>query len=326
MKKAFLIWLLIIATAQIVAAQSNIVSGSVKDEKGNPLHFVFVVDNQYKNAAYTDSLGSFTISVNPDSKLQFELPGYKSVLINEDKSNAMQVVLTSLGSGSDNLSGADNAPSSQIIVQNTGNSADATVGTGGVISPSHQKGNLRGNQYLFDTFVHGYVISSSDQLIYKPDYLFAYDKMGGALLLTRDKKNITEVSRDQTKSFILYNSADERFEFEKVPAIDKSHYVQVLASGKKYKIYKLTKTKFVKSDYVNNGVTQHGNDYDEYVDEADYYVLNVQGNQLQKLTLRKKSIKEDFAKDADKVNKYLSDNSGSIDDVYLGKLGTYMNQ
>ncbi len=77
---------------------------------------------------------------------------------------------------------------------------------------------------------------------------------------------------------------------------------------------------------MNNGVTAHGNDYDEYVDDADYYVLDIKAGQPQKLSLKKKSIKEDFAKDADKVNKYLSDNSGSIDDAYLSKLGAYMNQ
>ncbi len=125
---------------------------------------------------------------------------------------------------------------------------------------------------------------------------------------------------------MIYNNAGERFDFEKMPAINISHYVQVLASGKKYKIYKLIKTKFVKADFVNNGVTSHGNDYDEYVDDADYYVVDLQTNQPQKLALKKKSIKENFAKEADKVNKFLSDNSGSIDDAYLNKLGAYMNQ
>ena len=124
----------------------------------------------------------------------------------------------------------------------------------------------------------------------------------------------------------MYNNKDERFVFAKVPGIDQSHYVQVLSSGSKYSVYKLIKTKFVKSDYVNNGVTSHGNDYDEYVDDADYYVFDVQANQSKKISLKKKSIKEGFAKDADKVNKYLSDNSGDINDAYLAKLGDFMNQ
>jgi hypothetical protein len=322
MKKSFLMCLLLIATAQLIEAQTSAVTGSIKDEKGNPLHFVFVGDSEYKNAVFSDSLGNFTIAVKPDSKLEFELAGYENATISTDKNNAgPQIVLKAQGSAANTQGNV-----STKLVETNSNELLPTLGDGGLIAPAHQKGNLRGNRYLFDNFAHGFVINSDNELIHNPGYLFDYDKMGGILLVTKDKKNITEVSWDKTKSFTLYNNTDQCFVFEKAPAIDNSHYVQVLASGKKYKIYKLIKTKFVRSDFVNNGVTSHGNDYDEYVDDADYYVLDVQGNQSQKLSLKKKSIKEDFAKDADKVNKYLSDNSGSIDDTYLSKLGAYMNQ
>ena len=192
--------------------------------------------------------------------------------------------------------------------------------------PGHEKGKTRGNRYLLDIFAHGFFVNSSDELIYNRDYLYDYDKIGGGVLLTKDGKSIMELGYDQTKSFTLYNNADEVFVFEKVPSIDISHYLQVLSSGKKYKIYKLIKTRLVKADYVNNGVTQHGNDYDEFMDDADYYVFDVQANQQKKITLKKKSLKEVFVKDADKINKYLSDNSGDINDAYLSKLGDNMNQ
>ncbi|HAL81934.1 MAG TPA: hypothetical protein DCO83_06625, partial [Mucilaginibacter sp.] len=95
--------------------------------------------------------------------------------------------------------------------------------------------------------------------------------------------------------------------------------------GKKYKIYKLVKTDFVKSNYSTNGITSQGNNYDEYVNSGDYYVLNIGSNQLQKFALRKKVIKLAFAAEADKINKFLTDNSADIDDAYLSKLGDYMN-
>ncbi len=312
--------LLIITAAQVIKAQTNIVSGSVRDEKGNPLHFVFVEDRQYKNASFSDSLGNFAIEVHPDSKLQFDKAGHKDELLNVDKSSAgLQVVLRSLSAESGNSINTKSSLSTDPVFErpNQGFLPDL---------PGHRKGNLRGNRYLLDNFGHGFFIRSSGELVYNPIYLFDYDKVGGGLLLTKGSETVMELSWDETKSFTLYSNTDERFVFEKVPAIDQSHFVQVLAAGKKYKIYKLIKTKFVKSDYVNNGMTAHGNDYDEYVDEADYYVLDVQSNQRQKLTLKKKSIKENFAKEADKVNKYLSDNSGSIDDAYLSRLGDYMNQ
>jgi len=326
MKSTFLILLLIVITTAVTTAQNNTVAGSVKDAKGTPLRFVFVADAQYKNGAYSDSLGNFTIAVHPDSKLEFQLPGYKDTAMAVDKAGAdMQVTL--LGAGANGSSGSVGTSSGAVSSQSltTNEVAVESNSMGGYLKPAHEKGNTRGSQYTFITFTHGYIINSSGELVQKPNYLFDYDKMGGILLLTKDNQHINAVSWDQTNSFVLFSNAGERFEFEKVPAIDKSHYVQVLASGKKYKVYKLIKTRFVKSDYVNNGVTAHGNDYDEYVDDADYYVLDVQSNQLQPLSLKKKSLKADFAKDADKVNKYLSDNSGDIDDAYLGKLGAFMN-
>ena len=137
---------------------------------------------------------------------------------------------------------------------------------------------------------------------------------------------MSELSSAEVKSFSLFGDHDKLVTFVKLPAVDAAHYVQLLASGKKYNIYKTIKTKFVHSDYVNTGVSSHGNDYDEYIDDSDYYVADGQGNQPKKLSLRKKSIKEAFAADADKVNKFMSENSGDIDDDYLSKLGAYLNQ
>jgi len=320
MRRFFLMWLLVIITLHIAKAQTGTASGSVKDGKGNPLHFVFVGDEQYKEAVYSDSSGNFTIMVHPDSKLQFELAGYKDTTVSIGKNQDLQVVLRSFGNSTSNNSlNTKSTLSGSADIQHS-NDVDL------LRLPGHEKGKVRGNRYLFDNFVHGFIISSTDVLLHDPAYTFDYDKLSGALLLTKDKNSVEEISFDHTKSFILYDNKDNRFVFEKVPAIDNAHYVQVLASGKRYKIYKLIKTKFVKADYVNSGLIAHGTDYDEYIDGADYYVLDLQSGHPQKLLLKKKSIKENFAEEADKVNKFLSDNSGNMDDTYLSKLGDYMNQ
>ncbi|HTD40913.1 MAG TPA: hypothetical protein VK671_09850 [Mucilaginibacter sp.] len=321
MKKTLFIWLLMITTMQITVAQTTTITGSVQDEKGSPLHYVFVADDQSQDAVYSDSLGNFTISVHPDSKLKFGLPGYRDTLVNFDqKAASLQVVLRS---------GSAGGPSGSVSTKSTVSDAldiERPTENGIADLPGHKKGNVHGNRYLLDDFVHGYLINTSDVLVHNPNYRFDYDKLGGVLLISKGDKSIIETSADQTKTFVLYSNTDERFVFERVLAIDNAHYVQVLASGKNYKIYKLIKTKFVRADYVNNGVTSHGNDYDEYLDDADYYVFDVQANQLKKISLKKKSIKDAFAKEADKVNKFISDNSGDINDAYLSKLGDYMNK
>lgn len=319
MKKTYLIGLVLSAAGFIASAQTNAITGAVKDQQGNPLRFVFVGDMQNKYAVFTDSLGNFSMSAKSDAKLKFSLLGYKeeNVAVN---GASLQVVLKASGDA------ADAQTVSTDLKTTDSNQPLATMGDGGVIAPTHQKGELRGSMYIFKNFAHGYVITASGDINYNPSYLFDYDKMSGALLLTQNKRVITEVSWDQIQSFVLYSNGDERFVFTKAPDIDKSHYVQVLASGDKYKIYKLIKTRFVKADYVNAGVIAHGTDFDEYVDEPEYYVVDAQSGQAKKLSLKKKSIKEDFVKEADKTNKYLSDNGGSINDDYLSKFGDFINQ
>ncbi|MBS1519585.1 MAG: carboxypeptidase regulatory-like domain-containing protein [Bacteroidetes bacterium] len=318
MKYSILFLLLTFAIAQMASAQTT-VSGTIKDEKGSPLHFVFIEDAGYKLATFSDSLGNFSIPVYPDSKLSFELTGYESASIANANNANWQVVLKSASSASNGGEAQGSLEAKGMTLQRPDN-IDLNM------LPGHQKGNVHGNRYLFDNFVHGFFINSSGDLAHAKDYTFDYDKIGGGLMLTKDNVNVMQLSWDQIKSFTLFSNKDETYTFDKVPAIDPSHYSQVIASGKKYKIYKLIKTKFTRADYVNTGVTQHGNDYDEYVDDADYYVMDTQTNQIKKFTLRKKSIKEAFFQDADKVNKFMSANSGDIDDAYLNKLGDALNQ
>ncbi|MBS1524140.1 MAG: carboxypeptidase regulatory-like domain-containing protein [Bacteroidetes bacterium] len=309
---------------QAVTAQTHNINGSVIDGSGNSVPYTFIQDSPYKYAAYSDSTGHFTIPVHPDSKLDFGAPGYRDTLISPGNSNSdLQIALKRKGSG--DAGSATGAVSARVTEQKNDNQIES-FSTGGVIAPAHQRGDLRGSPYLFDSFVHGYIISSANELVNNPNYLFDYDKTTGRLLMTQNGGTINAVNWDQINSFTLFNNAGNRYDFAKAPAIDQSHYVQVLASGGKYKIYKLIKTQFVKADYVNNGAAPHGHDYDEYVDDADYYVVDAQTNQPVKISLRKKSIKEAFAKDADKLNKFMSETSGRIDDAYLAKLGAAMNQ
>jgi Holliday junction resolvase RusA-like endonuclease len=99
----------------------------------------------------------------------------------------------------------------------------------------------------------------------------------------------------------------------------------VLSSGSKYKIYKDLGTTFIKASFVTNGITSSGNNYDEYKDDAVYYVVK-QGGQPQKIELKSKAIKTAFAAEADKVKKFFSDNEGDVDENYLKALGDYLNQ
>jgi hypothetical protein len=335
--KRFIFSLLLIPIGQLAMAQTTTVTGNVKDTQGDPLHFAFVQDSQ-KHGAYTDSLGNFSLELSPNATLRVNCAGYRDTTFVVNNSTNLAIVMSPAANGpAPTVAAEANAANQQSVKSTLGDAmtlqnANLAVATqfdaaaGATLPVFMPKEETVGSRYLIKGWSHGYVINSKDATVQNPGFLFAYDKMGGGLLLTKDRSSAVEINKDLVKSFTLYDNVNRAYTFERVPQIDDNHYVEVVASGNKYKIYKAIKTRFEKANYSSDGVMSSGNNYDEYVDEDTYYVYNVQTNALQKIALKKKAIKEAFAKDDDKVNKFMSDNSGDIDDNYLSNLGSYMNE
>ena len=325
--------IVLVAINQLVKAQSETITGSVQDKHGNSLHYAFVQDKQMKNATYTDSLGKFTLSVNPSSKLFVSCNGYKDTLINiGNQTNfaislrASQVVTenatTQNGSDRSNVEAAKDA-----FTPNTNTTGNAIAMSGGTALPTfNHKEATKGNKYLFNSWVHGYVVNAQDSVYESPKLFFNYDKIEVGLLLSQDKHDDIVVNRDMVKTFTLYDAANKPYVFANVPAIDKTHYVEVLSAGKNYRIYKMITTKFEKANFVDNGIATSGNNYDSYNDKYEYYVVNGKTNKIDKVSLRPKSLKTVFGDSKDKTVKFLADNSGDINDDYLKSLGDYLNQ
>lgn len=315
-------------------AQTITVSGAVKNEAGNALTLAMVEVKTTSTALKVDSAGGFSLGVNPKAKLLISCPGYEDKQINVNNNKDLLIVLAAkagtdindnqAGTGSTNQFangmtqrlGAANS----LIYGNTGGS------TGALLPVFSHTEATRGSRYLFDDWADGMVLSTKDSVIKNPNYHFNYDKISGALLLSQDKKNAIEIDKGQVKAFTLHKDGG-RFEiFEYVPEIDQTHFVEVLSSGKKYKIYKQLNTRFIKNNYRTDGMTSSGNNYDEYADESTYYVMDIKTNQIHKTVLKKKALKEVFTADAAKVDNYLTTYSGDIDDSYVTNLGNYLNQ
>ena len=85
------------------------ITGTVKDEKGNPLAGVSVVVVGQASGVSTDNSGNFSISVPPSAELRFSYIGYKTVTVkvgdqthlditlNPETSSLNEVVVTALG-------------------------------------------------------------------------------------------------------------------------------------------------------------------------------------------------------------------------------------
>jgi hypothetical protein len=340
MKKLFFFACTMVAIVQTANAQSINVQGTIKNEKGNALPFVFVQEKQSKSAIYTDSLGNFNITVNSPSTLQFSLNGYGDTSIGVNTNTSLQVVLQYDRSAKNNVSKNVRSSNTDVAVSDafsghtylaSANNAAFNEGSqmqfnGGSFPIAKEKEETHGSRYYYRDWANGYVINTEGKKINNAALLFNYNKVTGDLLLTHDKKTAIIVNRDQVKSFTLYDATKKEHRFEMIPAIDAVRFVEVLTDGSKYKIYKLTKTKFIPSNYTTNGLVSSGNSYDEYADENTYYLLTA-NDQMQKLALKRKAIKHAFENDENKLDAFFSkNNSGNIDDQFLKDLGDYMNQ
>lgn len=344
MKNLILLILLGGSFIQVTFSQTINASGTVKNENGKPVAGAMVSEFKSKSASatYTDTLGFFSFPVGVYSKLSISCNGYNDTLVNmADKRDILIILSRSKAGKHSNNTASDNTENSLInknLIQDavstqSGVNNNYVYGggvrnyTGSLLPVFTHKEETKGSRYLLGEWAKGSVVNADNSTFNNPAYLYNYDKMEGRLLMTGDKQTAIEVNKAQIKSFTIYVDKDNLLEYESVPSVDNNHFAEVISAGKKYKIYKLTKTKFVKANYHTDGMVSSGNPYDEYVDENSYFVLNIQSSKIQKFGLKKKSVKEAFASEGEKTDKFFSENnSEAINDTFLKSLGDYLNK
>jgi phage-related tail fiber protein len=221
---------------------------------------------------------------------------------------------------------------SSVESQTVGNALNEVSGlqsshVASMVSFSHKE-NTKGSRYLFDNWVKGSVVNKNDVLINNENFSFNYDKISNELYLTSDKKQSIEIDKEQIKSFILKDNSGKEYDFVRVDAIKPNTFFQSLSTvaGNKFAAYKWTKTRFKKSDYRTDGLTESGNNYDEYVDESTYYAVDLKTNTVIPFELKKKSIKEAFGTDKPNTDKYFSEHKeDDFNDDFITGLVNYLN-
>ena len=323
-------------------SQTITASGSVKDEAGDPVAAALVSEFKSDPAAatYTDSLGFFNFSIKKYAKIAVSCKGYNDTLVNINDNKNISVTLTKAKSVKRSADVSDNTENPLInknllqdaVSTQSGVNNNYVYGggvrnyTGSLLPVFSHKEETKGSRYISDEWVHGAVTNADNSILNNPGYLYNYDKIEGNLLITQDRQSAIEPDRAKIKSFTIYVDKETPLEYENAPSVDNNHFVQIIAKGDKYKIYKLTKTKFVKSNYHTDGIATTGNPYDEYVDEDTYFSLNVKNNQMQKFSLKRKSLKEAFAREGEKLNRFFSENNDrALNEVFIKDLGNYLN-
>lgn len=190
------------------------------------------------------------------------------------------------------------------------------------------KEDTKGNRYLLaGRWGQGVVVTNTDSLVDNKALKFNFDKIQQNLYTTKDLNTIIELDKREIKAFAV-KDGDSLVIFDKVPAIDSSRYFIVLvpAVAGRYSLYRDLRTKFVKSDYHSDGMTESGNPYDEYVDINTYYVVLPGGVKARRLEMNKKYIKNILPEENVKVNEFFSKHRyDDINETLLKGLIIYLN-
>ena len=172
----------------------------------------------------------------------------------------------------------------------------------------HTKGDTKGSRYFFPDWVGGVVTTKSGVVIAKDSLLYNYDKISHDLYLT-DQKTVVQVDGGNIKTFTL-NSLGRQMTFVRLESINPSAFFQQLVdpgtSGSGYGLYKLTRTSFKKADFHTDGMVESGNNYDEYVDANEYYLVAPGGKEAKKVELKKKPIRDLLADAKQKTDDYFA--------------------
>jgi hypothetical protein len=196
-----------------------------------------------------------------------------------------------------------------------------------LLSLLYNRDKIHGSPYLVNGWLNGVAVLTNHQIISGKDqkYLFNYDKLNVRIYILSEDKKIWFYPVDSVSSFDFHDSATH-YAFEKIHAIsDRFFLTPVILSDRGYSLYKRLITHYKPSDYVNAGYYKEGNNYDEYVDFYEYYMVFPEAKKVKKLYLKEKSVIRALKNEAELVNAYFEINSKEFNEQSLLGLLQYIN-
>jgi hypothetical protein len=194
------------------------------------------------------------------------------------------------------------------------------------------KENTRGNRYLLgERWAGGTVTTFSDDVVNNPALSFNYDKMNQGLYATKDGQTVIEITKERVKAFTINDAREgKQYVFERLACVDSLQFFEAIvgmAPGK-YSLYKQVKTRFEKSNYHSDGMVESGKNYDEYVDDYQYYLLLPGGKTGKKLPeLKIKALSKMLNSESPVAAAYLSAHKyDPVDEAFLLDMVRAMNQ
>ena len=187
------------------------------------------------------------------------------------------------------------------------------------------KAQTVGNQYLFENWVPGTVVSS-DGNTYSEGYLFNFNKITQNLYIRLADTAAAFLVNSKMLNEISLSDGSRTVRLQHVPSLDSNQLYEVLVQGGRYSLYSFTRTHFVAANYFTNGVSSSGSMYDEFKDEKSYFVSSPDGR-VTPLTLKKKTVRSFFGEEKEKLAKFFKEyeQPGIFDENTLRSLVAFLS-
>lgn len=187
----------------------------------------------------------------------------------------------------------------------------------------HTKESTKGSQFLFNDWVVGTAVNKDGQSVVNSVLKFNYDKLHNSLYMISENGTIYLINLQDVSSITFNQSQTVKLEY--LPNISKTELVQLIdANSAGYKLYKTLKTKYVPSNYVSTGLTESGHNYDEYVDQPEYFLFKDKEGYT-KLPIKLKELKEIFKEKSLVINYLKTHKNDTIDDNFMKSILSYLN-
>jgi hypothetical protein len=317
MKKICLICLLALSCS-FAFCQGISITGTVKDQQGEPVPLAFIRDAQHFYATFADSTGRFLLKADPASTLVAIAGNYADTRVKIDSKAVIDIIMVKGVSSSKTSAPSSALGNSDLSTFLNKQTLVSQAGSSTAIRAGFNQEATKGSPYLFANWLHGFAIGNADSLLYDINNLYNYDKISGNLVFTNDFNSIKQVEKQEVKQIKLFDGKLYPHVFERSPSLNNKPFTEIIVNTPKYKVYKQTDTKLVRADFHTDGVIESGHRYDEYQDAVHYYFLKQPDGKPRQISLKKKIIKEIFMGDADKFIE--AQGSRNIDDDYLRDL------
>lgn len=226
---------------------------------------------------------------------------------------------------SSNIFSQVSPPSIETAFKNYLQAESGHVYTGSGLPVFLIKEDTKGNRYLYEKWVRGSVVGVDGVVYNSSKYLFNYDKVAQKLLMLLDSNKMLTLNSGDISGFTLQDDTSQ-YHFERIKnSTDLDFYQPLYKDEKGYSFYKLVKTKFMKADYQSNGIVESGRKYDEYVDEAQFFILSAK-QELSRIDFKKKSLEKVFDQEASKLQLFFDQHKGEkVNEEFVSSLVQFIN-